>query len=126
MKYRKTYGILAALTIILTLILCGLFIRDWHGITAMALFFMVLSEGVLFGGLIFLDAIAEKTSQIIARVGIGTVIITYSFLTFISSLVFMTVLKEAVKGFIAVEAVLLIVGMMAGIIFYTVSKAMKR
>lgn len=107
--YRRSKTILISgiITIIATIIILLLFIKDWPGVTGLAVAAIIWSEMAFFGGLIFVEWLSKKCEQIIVRSAVYFIILAYSSINILISIIFMMVLKWFTNSFIVIELVLL-------------------
>ena len=111
--------------LIATLLIVLINTRDWSGITAAAFLFMLWSEIVLFGGLIMIERLAARTSQILLRAGGGITVAAYSVITFVVSLVYMLSFKEAARSFFTLQFILLALAAILCMAFFAIGKSTK-
>ena len=77
--------------------------------TICGLLFLIYSELVLFGGIAAIEYLAHKSSQIIIRAGVGTLLVIYSLAVFIPSLVYINYHYTAVGSFLIYQIIILLV-----------------
>ncbi len=103
----KAFLICGILFIIATIIIFviandnGMNSYKWIGLT-----FMLCVEFILFGGLILIEMLANKSEQIITRAGNGTVLVIYFAVSFLVSLVFLNM--QNTKIFLIIQIILLV------------------
>ena len=121
----KAYRMCGIIFFVLTFLICIINIKDWSGITILAFLFMLWSEFIFFGGLDFIEKIAENSSQIIIRSGFGSTVGIYSFSSFFISLIFMLFFKHQFKIFITIQLTLLGIAAILSIVFIVIGKNVK-
>ncbi|NFG62001.1 hypothetical protein [Clostridium sp. CMCC3677] len=104
----KLFSIIGILIEILTVFLFFMLTKDRTSIVWLCLIFMILSELILFGGYILIEYIAQKSSQIIIRAGVGTTLFGYWIISFVTSLVFINLEKDFIKYFISLQLIFII------------------
>ncbi len=75
--------------------------------------FLLYSELVFFGGFVLVEYLADKSSQIMTRVGVGISVGIYAIIVFLSSLIYINFLDSYPRVFLIFQIILLV--MTAGI-----------
>lgn len=87
--------------------------------------FIVFSEIVLFFGLVALEIISEKSEQVFMRSGAGVVLIAYTSLVFLISVVYMNLPIAALSLFLIVQIIMFVIAIVLEIIIIITSKSIK-
>lgn len=126
--YRRSKTILLSSTIVIvaTIIILLLSIKDWTGITGFAFATIIWSELFLFIGLIFVEWLSNKSVQTIIRSGFYVVIVTYSFVNIILSLIYMKTFKTAKISFVVFEVLFLATALVLGVILVNIGHSLKK
>lgn len=104
----KAFSIIGLLVEVLTIFIFFMLIKDRTSISWICLIFMLLAELILFGGHVSIEYIAQRSSQIIIRAGIGVTLVGYGIISFLISLMFIKSERESIKYFISLQATLLV------------------
>lgn len=88
--------------------------------------FMIYAELVVFGGLIAIECIANKNSQIMIRSGLGGTLTLYGIITFSIAFVYMCLKTDGVKFFLIIQILLFAVASALLIAFYVTSQSIKK
>lgn len=108
MKRRSiTIAIVGVITLLVTILICALCMKDWSGLTAGAFGTLIWTEIAFFGGIAFVEWIAEQTEQIITRSALYAMFSAYAVINIPVSILYMVFFKQARISFVIVEAVLL-------------------
>lgn len=76
--------------------------------TIVALVFMLYAEIVFVGGFWFVEILANKSSGILSRAGVGGIIAIYSIVVFVTSLLYMLYSGFIVRWFIILQMLLFV------------------
>lgn len=125
-RRSKTILVSGVISLVATIIVLLICINEWSGLTGWAFFAMLWSEVVLFGGLVFVEWLAEKSEQIITRLSLYVIITAYAVINFLISIFYMTVAKEATTSFTVIQVVILAVASVGIVISLAASKAVQR
>ena len=101
---------LSAIAIICIIVTVALFfiltsernISQWVGLVT-----MLTAELILFGGIIYLELVAERTSQIILRIVCGLSLLIFSGISIIVSIICIVTRPEHLKAFTGIQILLL-------------------
>ncbi|MBW6411379.1 hypothetical protein [Clostridium weizhouense] len=104
----KAFSIIGLLIEVLTIFIFFMLTKDRTSISWICLIFMLLAELILFAGHASIEYIAQRSSQIIIRAGIGVTLVGYGVISFLISLMFIKAEGEYIKYFISLQATLLI------------------
>lgn len=109
--YRRSIIILisGAITLMASIIIFLLSIKDWSGVTSLAVVAIVWSELVFFGGLTFVEWISKKVEQLIIRPSMYFIIAVYTGINILISILYMMLFKWFVIRFIIIEIALLVI-----------------
>ena len=109
--YRRSIIILisGAITLMASIIIFLLSIKDWSGVTSLAVVAIVWSELVFFGGLTFVEWISKKVEQLIIRPSMYFIIAVYTGINILISILYMMLFKWFVIHFIIIEIALLVI-----------------
>ncbi|MCR5254317.1 MAG: hypothetical protein K6D96_00165 [Acetatifactor sp.] len=89
MNRLKTATTIGCVCILATIIIFALFHPVIRLSTIVAFIFMLYAEIVFFGGFLFVEILAKRTSGILSRAGVGVTIAGYSIVVFLSSLLYL-------------------------------------
>jgi len=126
MKNRRVFvlGISGIIILLVTIILFALLKpAECNSSISLGLGFLLFAEVVLFGGLISLEFM--QGSQIISRVGCGTVTIGYAVISAMTAIVCMIENTDSVKLFWIIEIVLTAIAVISFIIFMVISESVR-
>lgn len=112
-------GVIALLATIIIAIFC---IHDWSGLTGWAFSTILWSEIIFFGGLVFVEWVAEKTEQLITRSALYVWFSGYAIVNIPVSILFILFFKQAISAFIVIEVLLLAVVVIAIVLSLSISK----
>lgn len=90
--------------------------------TIIGFVFLLYSELVFFGGIILIGYLAQKSSGIITRAGVGLTIEIYALIVFISSLIYMNINLLFYRGFLIIQILLLVVAIIIASLLGVFSK----
>ncbi len=121
-RQRKTLLISGTITLVISLVIMVLSIKDWVGVSPIAAVFLIWAEIALFGGLIFMEKIRSQTEQVILQASYLTLLPIYSVITAVLSIIFIIQFNDEWKIFIIVQLIILGVTAILLIVFYTASK----
>lgn len=109
--YRRSIIILisGAITLMASIIIFLLSIKDWSGVTSLAVVAIVWSELVFFGGLTFVEWISKNVEQLIIRPSMYFIIAVYTGINILISILYMMLFKWFVIRFIIIEIALLVI-----------------
>ena len=79
--------------------------------------YLIYSEILLFGGYIAIEYLVNKGSQIITRVGCGTILTIYTVVVFLCSIIYMIMNTDTFIGFLIVQAVAFAAAMIGMLVF---------
>lgn len=125
-RREKIFGIVGIIVLLVTVLLYFMITKDRTSTSYMSFIILLLVEIILFSGLILIERQAEKLSQIILRAGCGGVLLIYSVIAVIVSLVFIATNKDAMRTLITVHIFLLSLATIVVVIFYTTSESVKK
>lgn len=126
MNHRsKAIAIIGAILLALTMLL--FFVAPDHRlvITWVGFIFIILSEIILFVGLILIEYLADDVSPIIIRAGAGTTLIVCTILSILSSIFFIITKSESVKAFVVIQGILGVILAIILVVSYTSAKSVK-
>lgn len=115
-------GVIVVFTTIIILVLC---IKDWSGITPLASIFIVFAELILFLGMTFVEKIATATEQLVIRSSYSVLLLFYTAISVIISLVFINKNKYAFITFIVLQLLLFSIIIIQLIVMYFTSKGIR-
>lgn len=121
-RQRKTLLISGTITLVISLVIMVLSIKDWVGVSPIAAVFLIWAEIALFGGLIFMEKIRSQTEQVILQASYLTLLPIYSVITAVLSIIFIIQFNDEWKIFIIVQLIILGVTAILLIVFYSASK----
>lgn len=126
-RRSKTSLLIGAIVLLITVVIFLLCADDWvemmqTGVTGWAFGTLLWSETTFFGGLAFVEWYSRRSEQIITRSALYVIIPAYAAIEFLVSLLYMTLLKEAVTSFVIVQIVLLAVTVIVMAVFLSASK----
>ncbi len=124
-KRGKTILISGIIMFAITIFVFFMMTKDRVATTWISLLFLLFAEITLFGGLIIIEYLAEKTSQIVIRAGCGFILVAYSIISIIVSMYYIISVKESVKLLMTIQVVLLGIAVILFIVFYTTSVSVK-
>lgn len=91
---------------------CMIFVIAGVGIypsTVLGMLFLLYSEVVFFGGFVLVEYLADKSSQIMTRAGVGIPIEVYAVIVFLSSLIYINFLNSYTRVFLIFQVILLVI-----------------
>lgn len=94
-------------------------------VTWISFYFLLLTEIILFGGLILIEYLANKVSPIVMRAGFGSSLVICSIISMIVSLFYIMSENESVEPILIIQAVLLAIIIILFFVFYTTSGSVK-
>ncbi len=124
-KRGKVFLVSGTLIILLTIFLFFILTEERVTMTWLSFEFLLFAECVLFGGLMIIEHLSSKTSQIILRSGGGFTLIVYSTISMIVSLFYMILVRKSVRSFFSIQAVLIVVAVILFIIIITTANSVK-
>lgn len=124
-KRGKAISISGIIMFLITIFVFFMMTKDRVATTWISLLFLLFAEVTLFGGLIIIEYLADKTSQIIIRAGCGFVLIAYSIISIIVSMYYIISVKESVKPLMTIQVVLLGIAVILFIVLYITSVSVK-
>lgn len=122
-RRNKTIVAVGLIVLMATVIIATLCIDDWSGITGWAFGTMLWSEIAFFGGLMFVEWIAEKSEQIITRSTLYTLLSLYAFINIFISILYISAFKEATTSFVIIQVILFAVTAITILVSLTVSRS---
>lgn len=123
MKRRSiTISISGAITLLATIIISAVCIRDWSGLTGLAFGTMLWTEVVFFGGLVFAEWAAKRTEQIFTRSALYVVLSAYAILNIPISVCYIAFFKRAMTSFVIIEVLLLAVASISIVVSLSTSR----
>jgi len=100
---RNTTIISGAIIIIITILTFILTIKDWARINWLGLFFVLLAEITLIGGLLLIDIIAKSSFGLMLRGAAYGVLGGYSVFSIIISVIFMSLLQSHIRFYVLIQ-----------------------
>jgi hypothetical protein len=94
-------------------------------VTWVSFCFLLLTEIILFGGLILIEYLATKVSPIVMRAGFGSSLVICSIISMIVSMFYIVSENESVKPILIIQAILLAIIIILFFVFYTTSGSVK-
>ena len=122
----KAILICGIITLLATSIISSLCISDWEGVTKWAFTAILWSEIVLFGGILFVERISQRTEQIITRVLLYTIISLYSVLNLLVSAIYIASFKDGSTSFTIIQVAMFAVATISFVISIVASKAVRQ
>lgn len=122
----KAILICGIITLLATSIISSLCISDWEGVTKWAFTAILWSEIVLFGGILFVERISQRTEQIITRVLLYTIISLYSVLNLLVSAIYIASFKDGSTSFTIIQVAMFAVATISFVISIVASKAVQQ
>ena len=113
-------GVILLIATAALLLLC---INDWSGLTKLASSTILWSEIAFFGGLLFVERVAQKTEQVITRSSVYFLLSAYAVINILVSIVYITFFKQSFTSFLVFQIVLFAVVAIAILIFLTASRS---
>lgn len=124
-RRSKTLLITGFITIAVTGIILGLCIKDWSGITPLAVMMILWAEIALIDGLMMVEKIAEQTEQVILRSSSVVVLPLYSVTAIALSVIFMAGFRNARTAFIVLQLIIMAITAILLTVFFSISKSVK-
>lgn len=121
-----TISICGAITLLATIMIGILCIKDWSGLTGWTFCAMLWSELVFFGGLVFTEWAAAKTEQIITRSALYVLLSGYAIINIFVSILFTSLFPEATAAFAGIKIGLLALFAIAVVVSLTASKSIRQ
>ncbi len=124
-KRGKTLSIIGAISVAVTILLFFLLTSERSTMTWAGFCTILLAEIAMFGGLVFLESISAKLSQIVMSAIGGGALIAIPLISIVVSLLFMVSQSHAYKVFAAIQIVSFAILVILLIIAYQVSTSVK-
>lgn len=126
MKLRGKVILISGLVVfIITNVFFFMLTKERSNITWLGYVFILFAEVDFFGGLVLIEFLANKNSQIIIRTGIGFTITAYMLLTIVVSLIYMIFSINRIASFLAIQLTIFAIAFILSVIFYGTAKAVK-
>jgi hypothetical protein len=93
--------------------------------TTLGICFLLYSELVFFGGFVVVEYLADKSSQIMTRAGIGIPVEGYAIIVFLSSLIYINFLDSYPRRFLIFQIILLVITAGIALVTANASKTAK-
>ena len=126
MRREKAIGLSGIIVLAVTIILYLLMSSHRNLLSYVTFAMILLSETILFAGLIAIEKWANRTSQIILRAGCGTALVIYTVVSLVISLIYMITDVQSIKVFIFLQVVLLAILAILEIALFTVAINVKK
>ena len=93
--------------------------------TTLGICFLLYSELVFFGGFVVVEYLADKSSQIMTRAGVGIPVEGYAIIVFLSSLIYINFLDSYPRRFLIFQIILLVITAGIALVTANASKTAK-
>lgn len=124
-RREKAFTISGILVLLVTILLFFIITQDRTTITWLGFLFLIVAEVIFFGGMLLIENIASRSSQIVIRSGVGATITIYTILSIVVSLVYMNLLRDSIVSLCVIQILLFSVAAILCVIFYTSGKGVK-
>lgn len=124
-RREKAFTISGILVLLVTILLFFIITQERTTITWLGFLFLIVAEVIFFGGMLLIENIASRSSQIVIRSGVGATITIYTILSIVVSLVYMNLLRDSIVSLCVIQILLFSVAAILCVIFYTSGKGVK-
>lgn len=90
--------------------------------TVLGMLFLLYSEAVFFGGFVIVEYLADKSSQIMTRTGVGIPVEVYAVIVFLSSLIYINFFDSYIRVFLIFQVILLVITAGIALVAANISK----